>query len=136
MDEISRAVGPKRSRPCGLQLVPVGACHGRFNVMVVPLLSPSGSLLAVDAYVEEAFTTPVTVNTDALVDRLREKSPSVQTPSAAVTQVSVPAWWLNVPLTVAPATGVPLESNTVAVTFGCHLFRDEAAMEALSRSPT
>ena len=101
---------------------------------MVPLLSPSGSLLAVDVYVEDAFTTLLTVNTVLAVDRLREKFPSVQVPLAAVVQVSVPLWWLNVPLTEAPVTGVLDESMTVAVTFGCHLVA-EAAVVALSRSP-
>lgn len=104
--------------------------------MVVPLLSPSGSLLAAGAYVDEAFTTLVTVNTLELVDRLRVKFPSVQMPFAAVTQVSVPLWLVNVPLTVAPATATPAESTTVVATFGCQFRRDDEAVVVLSRSPT
>ena len=91
--------------------------------------------MAVDVYVEEAFTILVTVNTALVVDRLREKFPSVQVPLAAVVQVSVPLWWLNVPLMVAPETATPSESKAVAVTFGCHCHLDEAAVVALSRSP-
>ena len=79
---------------------------------MVPLLSPSGSLLAVDVYVEDAFTTLLTVNTVLAVDRLREKFPSVQVPFTAVVQVNVPLWLVNVPLTEAPATGFPDESMT------------------------
>lgn len=108
--------------------------HGRFTVMEVPLLSLSGSLLAADAYFDPAFTTPVTVNTDLLMSRLREKFPNVQVPFAAVVQVNAPLWLLNVPLTVAPATAAPVESRTVAVTFGCQL-RSEEAVVALSKSP-
>ncbi len=79
--------------------------------------------------------TSVTVNTVALVLRLREKFPSVQVPSAAVVHVRSPLWWLNVPLTVALATALPVEFKTLAVTFGCHLNSDEAAVVTLSRSP-
>lgn len=104
-------------------------------VMVVPLLSPSGSLLAFGAYVDEAFTTLVTVNTVLVVERVREKFPSVQVPLAAVVQVSVPLWLVNVPLTAAPATVAPAEFTTVAVTFGCHFLIEEAAVVELSRSP-
>ena len=103
-------------------------------VIVVPLLSPSGSLLAFGAYVDEALTTLVMVNTVFVVDRLNEKFPSMQVPLAAVVQVSVPLWFVNVPLTVAPATVFPAESITVAVTFGCHFLIEEAAVVALSRS--
>ncbi len=79
------------------------------------------------------MATLVTVNTVDFVDRLREKSPSVQAPFAAVTQVNVPLWLVKVPLTVAPATTVPVETSTVAVTFGCHFFSGNAAV-ALSKS--
>ena len=90
--------------------------------------------MAVDVYVEDAFTTLLTVNTVLAVDRLREKFPSVQVPFTAVVQVNVPLWLVNVPLTEAPATGFPDESMTSAVTFGCHLVA-ETAVVALSRSP-
>lgn len=92
--------------------------------------------MALGAYVEEAFTTSVTLNTVLLMKRLTEKFPSVHVPLAAVMQVNVPLWLVNVPLTVAPATACPLESRTVAVTFGCQFQRDEEAMVALSKSPT
>lgn len=58
--------------------------------MVVPVLSDSGSLLAAGGYVEEPLTTLVTVDTVDLVNREREKLPSVQAPCSMVTQVSVP----------------------------------------------
>jgi hypothetical protein len=103
--------------------------------MTVPLLSPSGSVLASGAYVEESVTTPVTVNVVELADPLRVKFPSVQIPFAAVTQVTVPIWLLKVPLTVAPATATPAESRAVTATFGCHFFTEEVVV-ALSRSPT
>ena len=90
--------------------------------------------MALALYVDEAFATLVTVNTVELVRRLREKLPSVQVPLVAVVHVSVPVWWLNFPLTVAPETATPDASRTMAVTFGCHLLEDVAVV-ALSRSP-
>ena len=104
--------------------------------MVVPLLSPSGSVLAVGVYVEESAATLVTLNTVDLVNTVKEKFPSEQVPVAAVVQVNVPVWLENVPLTVAPARAVPVESRTVAVTLGCQVHPDEPEVVALSRSPT
>lgn len=104
--------------------------------MVVPLLSPSGSVLVVGAYVEEVAVTLVTLNTVDLVKTVKEKFPSEQVPVAAVMQVNVPVWLEKVPLTVAPAKAVPLESRTVAVTRGCQVHHDEPDVVALSRSPT
>ena len=114
----------------------VGAGYGRFTVMVVPLLSPSGSVLAVGAYVEESAVTLVTLNTVDLVNTVKEKFPSEQVPVAAVVQVNVPLWLENVPLTVAPGRAIPFESKTVAVTCGCHVHQDEPDLVDLSRSPT
>ena len=104
--------------------------------MEVPLLSPSGSLLAFGWYVDEAFTTFVTVNTVEFTLFLRLELTRVQMPSAAVMHVTVPFWVLNVPLTVAPATATPFASKTVMATCGCHFFDDEVELVALSRSPT
>lgn len=102
--------------------------------MVVPSLSPSGSLLVLGAYVAEYFRSPTTWKSVDLMEFLNDEAASVQVPSAAVTQDNAPLSWLNIPNTVTPTTATPVESSTVAVTVGCQLPPDDADV-TLSKSP-
>lgn len=83
------------------------ACYGLATVMLVPLLSPSGSWLADESYVSEPCVTPLTVKVTVLFFLWILLFSTEHVPELSVMHEPVPdAPLLQLPLTVALETGL------------------------------
>src|SRR5262245_17671344 len=102
--------------------------------MVVPLLSPSGSLLLDGTYVAPLAVTLVTVKVVLIFDLLRLPVVTLHVPPAVLHEALPEKPPLQVPLTVAPDTSAEFASRTVIVTDAVHVFLDVAVLP--SRSAT